>query len=126
MDYKWNIYTCDVFYEERKKIIKWFKTQGVNEQITETISWFCDWIPKNYICVITNSDLDAEKQLIKIANDRAKKMANDRFNPRDVYIHNICNLRKVDIPISDLLKKYNSTEVIEYLKERGISTVMTK
>lgn len=131
MDYKWNIYTCDVEANVNMRYKKWFKWIDNWEYRKESITKQCETGMRDttFRFVIANSKEDAVEKLYNRYVKTHKWLTfdmNNGYMRRETKDFRLCEPQIVQLSINTLLKHYDSESVIEWLKERGISTVMAK
>jgi len=131
MDYKWNIYTCDVEYEYNKQEVSLFKKADNWTTNKCTISQF---LKCNYTVFAIADSLDKAKEMlyekVKYYDYIMELDTSDGHTVRK-YCHqarnvNVVNVRIANVSISRLLDHYNSESVIEWLKERGMNCVVSQ
>lgn len=129
MDYKWNVYTADIKFEYNKTYSKRFKKYDNWIEHECSVS---DFENKRFpISILTNSEEVAYETILERIDSNPRYIigyhAQSDFVREGYETRNrIITVRKMAVTIENLLKDYNSENVIEYFKEREISTVMIK
>ena len=113
MDYKWHVYNCDIEYTYRNKL--WFipygKVKTESDSSTESSWWLCN------------------------CKDCAREWFESRLDSYVKHINTFTNRKVIDIKIKSIypirvnmqeLYDFNIEDVHEYLKERGINTIIPK